>query len=320
MDEPTNDYTKDLDTSNEAQQKLSDDMSLELESITNQQSKKNDHGVHTYASDVASFVKVQNPSMVSIAVAEQQKKDADAKTIKKEVTVNYVYAFLTVVFCVGAIVLFVVFTNKKESISIVPTIMQPEAPVFKMLVAEERVAHVLPRVTRQEMIVAFKDILERERPLGTVLEVVFLSPEKKIVPVRSLLQSLSPYVPSIVTSFVTGPYAIVAVPTPEGTQPVVLMSVDPLSDVSRGMVDWEKTLLEDWASVLGMSVPDVEQNLFITPFESAVIANKDVRQLATKDGTTVLLYAELRSNLLAITPSETALIEVFRRVNLESLQ
>lgn len=310
----------------EQKQPTEESVSSDLELITNTKKQQTSHdhfGIQTFNSDVGKAMKDMNVSLVGIALAEQQKKQEEKTVEKKEATINYIYIFSAVILFIGAIVLAVFVTVNKEELVAPDGIPEVTIPGYQLMVAEERQALEISNITRAELIRVFAKETQKIRTPNTASEFVVWSRAEqgpKVVSLKDILKALSPNVPESIRSSVQDAYAFVVVPGENGFIAGVLLSVDPLYNVTDAFREWEVTFLEDWATVLGLPVDTQEENLFTKEFTDTIIANKDTRLLAKKDGTPVILYSELRSDLVLITSSEAALVEIFRRVNLESLK
>ncbi len=109
-------------------------------------------------------------------------------------------------------------------------------------------------------------------------------------------------------------------------EPFLLLKVKNFEVAFAGIWQWEKDLNADFAPLFGPAriVIPLEQkkeegattttdDFFSSPFEDAVIANKEVRLLRDEQGKPVFLYAFLDRTTLVITTNETTFKEIVLR-------
>jgi hypothetical protein len=104
-----------------------------------------------------------------------------------------------------------------------------------------------------------------------------------------------------------------------GNKPFLLLTIKSYENTFAGMLDWEKTLYQDFSPIFIREDTKLEEQT-IYEFKDIVIMNKDVRAILNKEGKIEFAYSFPNKNNLLITNNESTLEEIFRRINTAGLE
>lgn len=94
----------------------------------------------------------------------------------------------------------------------------------------------------------------------------------------------------------------------------LIINVNDYNMAYAGMLQWEKTMLDDFFTLFHVDVSGKNSELFGKPFKDIIIKNKDARILYTKDGVDALFYLFTDKNTLVITDNQEGLKEIITRL------
>jgi flagellar basal body-associated protein FliL len=104
-----------------------------------------------------------------------------------------------------------------------------------------------------------------------------------------------------------------------GNKPFLLFTVNSYENAFAGMLNWEKTMYQDFSPIFVREDTKLEKQT-IYEFKDVVIVNKDVRVILNNEGKIEFAYSFLNKNTLLITNNESTLEEIFRRINTAGLE
>lgn len=327
----------------------SDQLSIENK-ISNAPSDKREEGklliknLRTFQGDVAEAIKKQNASIVTVALAEKERKEKREKEApvapetraEKERKTNFRMAIASIALIVvglGAITGFYIFYKETENAPVVK-------PNEKTLIGFTSKSDFDATLANKDDIVQF---------VKTARETVSLSPnsihyiaiQKKVgesivsftpQELLTLLQTKAP----LSLQRALGESVMLGLYRGTANETFLLFSLESFDRAYAGMLEWENTMNADIGALfskrtlqiierdpetLGTTTVSV-QNFDDVPgllFEDETIKNKDVRILKNTRGETIFLYTFIDEKTLLIVSSETAQSEIINKVISERL-
>ncbi len=87
-----------------------------------------------------------------------------------------------------------------------------------------------------------------------------------------------------------------------------------------GMLNWEKTLFDDFFVLFNIDISGDHNSLFEKQWKDIILNNKDARVLYDIDGKSVLYYMFINKNTFIITDSEDTIKEASLRLLIKDVK
>jgi len=318
-------YNRDMeekDTPKEYENLTSEDISQQLENITNKETeKKNKLHVRTFARDVAEQMKTNSASVVKIALAEQNRQKEYETIVKDNKKQQIIFLIATFIFVVGGSALLAFSLNNKESTTPIPEITTQAPKANSIVFSEQQEIVDVTNFSRAEMI-------------QTILSRVGFIKEAGITNIITILKNeTSPrtmYGPEFIS--------MIAVNLPETTIPLIennfMIGVDGDNDFSifvifsfknfdafvDGFREWEPFLVQDMNRLLAINTSGQGIEVFSKSFQSEILFNKESRVLRDQNQGFVVGYTFLDRNNVVISTNIETIQEVINRYNIQGIQ
>jgi hypothetical protein len=273
--------------------------------------------IHTYLTDMAETVRNNEISVINIAVAEQKKHEREDIYRKVEGT-NSTKLFLLIggaILLLGTFVTiyFIIQKNKGANIPITNVISSKIETIISY--DYQSFVDVTQTTNSNDFVKLLKpEILKVGNPDS--IKSIFLtnsisgSPEiLKLEDFTSLLGITAP--PSLIRSL-SGQYMIGTYTSAiKNSKPhlFLLFKVKDYDIVYAGMLQWEKTMLNDMFNLFNINTVG-NISLSEMPFKDALINNKDMRVLYNDAGDNILSYVFIDKNNLIITDNQDTIEKV----------
>ncbi|MES2931009.1 MAG: hypothetical protein V4665_04490 [Patescibacteria group bacterium] len=293
----------------------------------NLQPKNIDPGLktlRTYSSDMADAIRENEGTVIKIALAEQKRHEREDLYRKAEGTnarkvLLVAGGILLIGIALGAWY-FVAQKNEKKN-----------APVETQALIETFIAynsHTFADTTRAMTKTDLADVIRTgtvtTEPPGSI-KAIFLSTSAtgmpQLLPLKDLISTLELSAPGSLTRSLTDRYMIgtYAAVTAENSKPHLffIFETTDYNQAYAGLLEWEKTMLNDFFAVYGINVAGDRNALFEKPFKDIIIENKDARILYDDQGKDILYYMFMDKNTFVIADSSEALKEIYSRIILK---
>ncbi len=284
--------------------------------------------LRTYQGDVAEIIKNQNASVLTIAMAEKNKKEEaqkkePRKKIDPQIKKNFLLATTSLILIflgISAIAGFYII-QKRE-----PVIISESSQSSSILPFQEKKSYEVSAVEKNKLI----EIVEIEKnswggKAGEILymEFVGLGTTQPITP-SDFLEGLKTRSPSsLIRSF--NKSMMFGLFKENFSYPFLLLEISSFENAFDGMLRWEQNIYDDIGVIFSNKTVSVinalpEENTengeddqqiinfeaqINSEFEDLTIKNKDARILKNELGETVLLYSFLDGKTLLITGNES---------------
>lgn len=277
--------------------------------------------IRTYNSDMVDAIRINEISVIKIALAEKEKREQEALYKKAEGT-NTSKIFLVI----GGIILIAVaiigsyfLIQKKKGIEI-PKITTNDIETFILYNSKSYID-----ITNITNVSDLSDIIKQEQQNDSgLIKALFLT--KKINNVSEILTSkdflslIKTTAPGALTRSLSDKYLLGkysnqnAVNEQDKSAMFLVLETTDYNQAYASMLDWEKTMLKDLFILFDISIPESSNELFEKSWKDIIINNKDARALYGENGEGILYYVFVNKNNFVITNSVEALKEVITRL------
>jgi len=274
--------------------------------------------IHTYLTDMAETVRNNEISVINIAVAEQKKHERE-DIYRKVEGKNSTKLFLLiggVILLLGTFIT-IYFIIQKNKVSNIPITNVTNSKIETIISYDSQSFIDVSQTTSSNDFVKLlkPEILKVGNPDS--IKSIFLtnsmsgSPEiLKLEDFTSLLGITAPssLIRSLSDQYMIGTYTS----SIKNSKPhlFLLFKVKDYDIVYAGMLQWEKTMLNDMFNLFNINTAGNSISLFEMPFKDALINNKDMRVLYNDSGDNVLSYVFIDKNNLIITDDQDTIEKV----------
>jgi hypothetical protein len=289
--------------------------------------------VRTYQGDIAGILRNQKTSLSNIMTTEKEKQySLEEKQTKKSLKIkpkNIIIGSLVSIIIMVVGYYGFIFISK---ILNPPEIIITELKIPTFIFSNYQRELFLKNLKKQTFI---NGILEEEKtisiPLGSIMQLYPTKEDttkhfivegtegnKTLLTTSSLFDILEAKNPTSLTRALD-PDFILGFHSSLGNKPFLLLTIKSYENTFAGMLDWEKTLYQDFSPIFIREDTKLEEQT-IYEFKDIVIMNKDVRAILNKEGKIEFAYSFPNKNNLLITNNESTLEEIFRRINTAGLE
>lgn len=276
--------------------------------------------IHTYTSDMADAVREQEGTVIKIALAEQKKRERNAMKAESRGSnpKNMLLIIGGIILIVAGVMgtLFLIQKSKSQSV-VAPVQTKIEAFInyedqsyidtTGMAIREEAIKAITAESQKQTQPNSIKNFFlttKTSTGTNTLTTSDFLTLLNINMP-GGLERSLSP-------QFMIGSYKGTS-----GTDTPHLFLMFQTTDYNiafAGILEWEKTMLDDMFMIFNIDVNGDNQKLFATPFKDIIIENKDARVLSDQSGKDLLYYMFADKNTFVISDNQDTIKEILTRL------
>lgn len=286
--------------------------------------------VRTLKTDTEEAIKLEQMSSVSIALAEQKKKQkypqveqpADSPKSKK------MLAIIISVFLIFAGIATFNFNYLKDKVSVSPETASVEIP--SLITSDHNTELNLNELEKNKMIAPLLKIISRTETRPNSIENIFITKNvglsekgdgiKKPITSKEFLFLMSSKTPDILMRSLKSEYMI-GVHSINGNHPFIILKTESYENSFAGMLVWEKTMARDLEPLLSSNIGMTQNATSAKPvidygktFDDVLIKNKDARALRDSNGNTALIYSIPDKETILITDNAETLAELFNRI------
>lgn len=270
--------------------------------------------LRTLETDITNYVRKKGVSLVDLASDQAkfkglkfQEENGNGLLSKK--------AFILSVFIVMAVLgvgFSFLFFNKKNT----------GAPAFvleePLLVPDEKIEIIVNLNDGWSFLKKVELAIESDTDANKLVNILILeqSPDgsKKSVGVRKFFELAGIHPPEeLLDSFNDKRFMLSKIYLDDVDRPVLIFQVDSYNYAFSGMLKWEKTIAGDLINIFPSINFDASE---ADSFLDQVIENRDTRVLKDVDGSTIVAYAFINRQYLAITGAAEPLKDIFYRFTL----
>ncbi len=272
--------------------------------------KKSDSSIsplRTYKSDFSAFAKEKNIGKVEMVAAEIKRGGQQAEEFASARKANPLLMLLIVAAVgVAGYLGYLFFTAANKPLPVKQHAQIPAPLIF----SEKQDEIFLKDATRSELEGAIRREIQKPFALDNIVYVPIIKEEdlkETYVDLPGFLATAQINPPTDLVSALEGSYMFGLFSRNE-RYPILILKIKLYENAFAGMIGWENKIADD----LGKIWP-VKKVTASDKFKDQTAENHDLRQLNDADGNLVLVYSFLNRDTLAITTSEEAMNEIFKR-------
>lgn len=282
--------------------------------------KKVGVGIRTFAADIADIMRKEKGSVIKIALAEQERRQAYKQEKDPTSTRNLLVILFGVVFIVAGILIFVyTIINRNEPIPIVVPVGIPS-----LIYSENQTQTDLTELTRGKLFSAIHSAVGASFAENETITNIVVTSQTSLgrspVSVPILFNKLGVKAPERILNSLTGQFMLGVYKIEDKGNLFLILKVKDFNESFSAMNEWEISIANDLVRLFQIDPNAFTGDIFLEEFRSGVTFNKEARNLFDKDGRLVLSYVYLDRNTILITNHMPSVEEIVKRINSQSIK
>ncbi|MBX4215509.1 hypothetical protein KW797_01015 [Candidatus Parcubacteria bacterium] len=272
--------------------------------------------VRTLERDMAAAMRDGKGSVVSVALAEQRRRDAKEGTNEGAPPKKRLFLIIGV----GAVLIGITawvgyaLATRPTAAEIKATQNIPAPLVF----VERRRAIAADNFSQAKLIAAAKASEKNDTlRLDTIEETYFTLTAGDVtekMTTERFMRTLGTRIPPVLVRSL-GPDFMFGVHSFNGNAGFLILKTDFYENAFLGLLNWERDMAQDILPLFGTTFGDDNRYLTLKDFKDMTVKNLDARVLTTTAGDIALIYAFPKKDTILITTSEDTFNEVVNRLN-----
>lgn len=276
--------------------------------------------LRTYSSDMADVVRENEISVIKIAVAEQKKHEREDLYRKARGTsISKFFLLIGALLLIAGGIIGSYYLLKKKDIASAPEQIQKGIETF-ISYDEQAFVDMTNATSSSDVINILKEEMDKKSTQGSIKS-LFQTTSVSGTPALLSLQKFfslmkisapGPLTRSLADQYLVGTY----MPNENDSRPhlFLMFETNDFNVAYVGMLEWEKTILDDLFGLFHIDVSGDRSELFEKPWKDIIINNRDARILYDDAGANVLYYTFLDKNKIIITDSGEVIKEIITRL------
>ncbi|MBP6856202.1 MAG: hypothetical protein KBC49_00950, partial [Candidatus Pacebacteria bacterium] len=283
---------------------------------THTETKVSPKSIRTYQSDMADAVRMNEGSVIKIAVAEQERKAREQQVEIKSERVSNVFAIggvLLALVAIGVLGYSIIATREKE-------IVVTGTPLNQSLIRNDGTeALVISGKNKQEIAKEFYEIAsvlkEKKNGVFNINPIEDDTTQKTRPTAKDFFTALQTSMPGPLYRSLSDEYMLGSISLEEKGSPFIILKPTSFDYAYSGMLQWEKKMVDDFFILYNINVAGENSYLLSKPFQDSVLKNQDARVLYDNQGQVVMLYLFVNNDdLIIIAKDESAVLEILNRL------
>lgn len=290
------------------------------ENKENKETKKVGIGIRTYAADIADIMRKEKGSVIKIALAEQERRQAYKESKDPTSTKNLIVILLGVMFIVAGILIFVyTIMNRETPVPVVAPVGSPS-----LIYSENQTQTDITNLTRGNLFNTIhstsKASFAENETITNMIITNQTSIGRSIVSVNILFNKLGIKVPESVINTLTGQFMLGVYKVEDEGNLFLIFKVRDFNQSFSAMKDWEVSMINDLVRLFQIDPKSFSGDIFFKEFQTGVVFNKESRNLYDDDGNLVFSYIYLDRNTILMTDHPESVEEIIKRINSQSIR
>ncbi len=269
--------------------------------------------LHTYTSDMADAIRIDDTSVIKIALAEKSKREKE-ELYKKDEGTPFVKTLLLIggLILVGGSLVGIYFLYKNnQNKNTPPSIVLKNYSIIPFD-SESHIDTTKVKI-KNDLAELIKKELEKPQANESVRKInLEVNVENKNIAINkdSLFQQMQLSAPGRLTRSIKEDYMI-------GSYKSHLFFLFESNDTEQsytGLLEWEKTFLSDLYPFFSIEINENNKFLLSKPLEDTIIANIDTRVLVDQTKKSILYYSIIDKNKIIVTDNPEVIKEVINRL------
>ncbi len=286
----------------------------------NKETKKVGIGIRTYAADIADIMRKEKGSVIKIALAEQERRQAYKESKDPTSTKNLIVILLGVMFIVAGILIFVyTIMNREAPVPVVTPVGSPS-----LIYSENQTQTDMTNLTRGNLFSTInttsKAAFAENETITNMIITNQTSVGRSIVSLNILFSKLGIKVPESVLNNLTGQFMLGVYKVEDEGNLFLIFKVRDFNQSFSAMKDWEVSMINDLVRLFQIDPKSFTGDIFFKEFQTSVVFNKEARSLYDDDGNLVFSYIYLDRNTVLMTDHSASVEEIVKRINSQSIR
>lgn len=272
--------------------------------------------VETLAGDMADVLQNDREGLVKKIIHGEEEHEKEKINLSPESKKNKLFMFAGIVLILLAFITLSFFIFNQS-----PNTVPVEQQFVPLIFNDQSIYIEVSALTKEELARSVLNEIDATKMKAGGLKGIYLTENKQIVGLRKfIVLTKGSFVPDSNTLFVSDNFMMGVVNTPASPGPetgagfFILLKVRSNTDIFESLRTWEKNMLTDLHSFLGISVNSGTNYLFTKSFADGIVENKNARMLYDKDGRLILMYIFADDNSVIITDKNFAAHEIMLRL------
>ncbi len=284
------------------------------------ETKKVGVGIRTYAADIGDIMRREKGSVIKIALAEQERRQAYKEQKDPTSTRNLIVILLGVMFIVAGILIFVyTIMNREAPVSVVAPITSPS-----LIYSENQTQTDVTNLTRGNLFTTIHTTAKASFAENETITNMSMTSQaaagRTLIPVTILFNKLGIKIPESVVNTLTGQFMLGVYKVEDEGNLFLIFKVKDFNQSFSAMKDWEISMANDLVRLFQIDPKSFTGDIFFREFQSGVTFNKESRNLYDEDGTLVFSYVYLDRSTILMTNHSASVEEIVKRINSQSIK
>lgn len=280
--------------------------------------------IHTYTSDMADAVRINEASVIKIALAEKEKREQEALYREASGTKgSKLLLTLGGIILIGLAIFGWYFLSKKNEIANTPEQTKKDIEAF-ISYDDKAYIDVTDNKNQNDLSKSIKIESDKAGKAGSI-KALFLTENVNKTPqllsLKNLLFLMDTQAPSALVRTLEDQYMVgtytegsgVTDSTPK-THLFLVFKAKDYNQAYAAMLTWEKTMLRDLFVLFNVDLGKDGEALFDKPWGDVLINNQNARILYDRNGKEILYYILTNKNNFIITDNQETIKEVGARL------
>ncbi|MDQ5883190.1 MAG: hypothetical protein QG654_102 [Patescibacteria group bacterium] len=286
----------------------------------NQEVKKVGVGIRTYSADIADIMRREKGSVIKIALAEQERRNAYKETKDPTSTKNLIVILLGVVFIVSGVLIFIyTIMNRDNPISVTMPIGSPS-----LIYSENQTQTDITNLTRGNLFNSIHNTSEASFAENETITNMFMTSQtsagRSLISINILFNKLGIKIPESVTRTLTGQFMLGVYKIEDKGNLFLVFKVKDFNESFSAMKDWEVSMVNDLVRLFKIDPKSFAGDIFLKEFQNGVTFNKESRNLYDDNGSLVFSYIYLDRSTILMTNHSPSVDEIIKRINSQSIK
>jgi len=293
---------------------------VDLPSSSKERTKKVGSGIRTYSADIADIMRREKGSVIKIALAEQERRNAYKEKRDPTSTKNLLVVLFGVIFIVAGILIFVSsFMNRNSPIPVVVPITSPS-----LVYSENQTQTDITNLTRGNFYSSIHSTVAADFAEEKTITNMFITNQssagKSLLSANIFFNKLGIVLPDEVSKSLTGQFMLGSYKLDGKGNMFMILKVKDFNQSFIAMKDWEVSMVNDLVRLFQVDAKSYAGDIFLGRFKDGVTFNKESRNLYDDDGALVFSYIYLDRNTILMTNHTPSVDEIIKRINSQSIR
>lgn len=282
--------------------------------------EKLQEAIRTYSSDISEIMRKEKGSVIKIALAEQKRRDEYKKQKNPASTKNILVLLLGMALIGGGMLILGWALLKNLGTDTVI----PASKVPAIIFTENQVHIDVSDLHRRQILEIVTDQVARLQTADGTITNIYMTENRsgtyQLVETYGFLNKVNLFPPEDLVNVLAKEFMLGTYRFNNSNKGFLIFKVNNFDRAFPAIRDWERTMLEDLAMVLGIQTRSLPNTIFEKSFITETIYNTPTRVLQTTEGMDVLMYSFIDPGTILITTNRSSIGEILKRNSSQSIR